>query len=87
MASIKLNVLLPRAAIGNRLRQMWSQISADMSALAKDGTQEELVQEQLMSWMDQAPAVLQERTPQKLMQEMQGNGGLQRKAICSQGIK
>ncbi|XP_024376764.1 uncharacterized protein [Physcomitrium patens] len=73
-----------RAAIGNRLRQMWSQISADMSALAKDGTQEELVQEQLMSWMDQAPAVLQERTPQKLMQEMQGNGGLQRKAICSQ---
>lgn len=63
-----------RAAIENRLQSMWTQICADMSALAGDGSQEALAQEQLMNWMDQVPAVLQNRVPQKSPEDMISQG-------------
>uniref|UniRef100_A0A7I4E6X7 Uncharacterized protein n=1 Tax=Physcomitrium patens TaxID=3218 RepID=A0A7I4E6X7_PHYPA len=67
-----------RAAIENRLRKMWCQLSADMSTLAKDSNKEEFAQEQLMNWMDQVPAVLQDRSPHKPVEQTQGNGGQQK---------
>jgi hypothetical protein len=75
---------------------MWSQISADMSALAGDGSEEAHVQEQLMSWMDQVPLVLQpdRDVPQKMVDDMQfnsategeKNGGKKQDSFYSQGI-
>ena len=67
-----------RAAIENRLRTMWSQISADMSALAGDGSEEALVQEQLMNWMDQVPLVLQDRDSRKSVDDMQFNSATEK---------
>lgn len=63
-----------RAAIETRLRSMWSQISADVSALAGDGSQEALVQEQLLNWMEQVPAALQHRIPPMSAQDMASRG-------------
>lgn len=64
-----------------------------MHALAEDGSQGELAQEQLINWMERVPAVLHNRAcPQKLvLEEMQfnsaieQNGGQQKKAIYHQG--
>lgn len=57
-----------------------------MSTLAKDSNKEEFAQEQLMNWMDQVPAVLQDRSPHKPVEQTQGNGG-QQKAMYPRGTK
>ena len=42
---------------------MWNQISEEMTALAGERSQEDLVREELMSWMEQVPTVLQDIIP------------------------
>lgn len=49
-----------RAALEIRLRSMWSKISEEMTALAEERGDEVVVREEIMSWMDQVPTVLQD---------------------------
>lgn len=46
---------------------MWSKISEEMAALAEDRSEEDVVREELMSWMGQVPSVLQDIVPKKLV--------------------
>lgn len=46
---------------------MWSKISEEMAALAEERSEEDVVREELMSWMGQVPSVLQDMIPKKLV--------------------
>ncbi|KAG0589414.1 hypothetical protein KC19_1G019400 [Ceratodon purpureus] len=52
-----------RAVIESRLRNMWSKISEDMAALAEE-RREDVVRKELISWMGQVPACLQNMMPE-----------------------
>lgn len=54
------SMCLDRAALEIRLRSMWSKISEEMTALAEERGDEVVVREEIMSWMDQVPTVLQD---------------------------
>ena len=43
---------------------MWNKISEEMTALAEDRSEED-IREELMSWMDQVPTVLQDIIPKQ----------------------
>lgn len=57
---------MDRAVIENRLRNMWSKMSEDMTALA-EVRREDVVRKELMSWMGQVPAVLHNVMPKELV--------------------
>lgn len=42
---------------------MWDQMTQEMAALAEDKNQEEVVREELFTWMGQVPSVLQDVLP------------------------
>lgn len=57
-------LILPnRVAIENRLRSMWAQISEEMTALAQARSQEDVVHEEINSWMGKVPTVLRDIIP------------------------
>lgn len=56
-------LLLNRGAIENRLRNMWVQISEEMAALAQARNQEDVVREEINSWMGQVPTVFRDIIP------------------------
>lgn len=56
-------LLLNRGAIENRLRNMWVQISEEMTALAQARSQEDVVREEINSWMGQVPTVFRDIIP------------------------
>lgn len=58
---------------------MWNQISEEMTALAGERSQEDLVREELMSWMEQVPTVLQDIIPKNsLTPEQSMSGGVKK---------
>lgn len=46
---------------------MWSKISEEMASLAEERSEEDVVREELMSWMGQVPSVLKDVIPKKLV--------------------
>jgi hypothetical protein len=52
-----------RVAVEDRLRKMWSQISEEINALAEERSKEDHGCAELVSWMCQVSAVLQEILP------------------------
>lgn len=52
-----------RLIVELRLRNMWDQMTQEMAALAEDKNQEEVVREELFTWMGQVPSVLQDVLP------------------------
>ena len=66
--NLLLNLLIfsDRAVIESRLRNMWTKISEDMTALAEE-RREDTVRKELMRWMGKVPAVLQNIVPKELV--------------------